>query len=65
MAKVRTHGRATPYVGEELEGRGGRAISTAILLDLARTHTAPPPYVASLYTVERVTPLRHISSTVG
>lgn len=37
MAKVSTHGRATPGVGEEeLEGRGGgRAISTAssILLE--------------------------------
>lgn len=37
MAKVSTHGRATPRVGEEeLEGRGGgRAISTAssILLE--------------------------------
>lgn len=50
MAKVRTHGRTTP-IGEEGEDENG-----ARFLPRARScwNTAAP-YVASLYTVERVT----------
>lgn len=58
MAKVSTHGRATPVLErswkEEEEGREGERF-----LPRARScSNTAPPCVASLYTVERVTPLR-------